>query len=327
MDDDFAAQQCVELREALGCGPDELVGSSAAHAAMLLEIRLVARRNVRVLLTGPSGVGKTATAAVLHRASGRRGAFVSVNASELVPSLAESQLFGHERGSFTGAETRARGLVAEADGGTLFIDEIADLEPSVQAKLLTFLDSGQYRGIGLSEARADVRLVTATNRELASLRSELLARIAQFEIPVPPLAERPGDIPAIAEVLLLRIAQREWEPLIAMRLSPSAEAALLAKTWPMNVRELESVLRKGDIRARAAGTRRICAEHLFPEQDIAELGNGPWEERFGLFRRLIVEDALRACGGHFEKAARLLGISRSSLYAWASAISGRREAG
>jgi DNA-binding NtrC family response regulator len=307
------SRRCGELRELLGCR-DELIGESAALACMLEEIRLVARRKVRVLLTGPTGVGKTTVARVLHRASGRKGPFVSVNAAALPPLMAESLLFGHERGAFTGAEHRYPGLIAEADGGTLFLDEVGDLDPSVQAKLLTFLDRGVYRGLGLDERKANVRLLTATNKDLSALRTDLLERMAQFTIAVPSLSERPGDIPLLAEHALCRMAEEE-DIGPALRLAPDAEAALVARVWPNNVRELERVLLGGDLRARAEAARRIRAVHLFP--DRVDLGQGKvWKARSDAFRKAVIEETMFAVRGRVAEAARLLGVSRASLYAW-----------
>ena len=304
--------RCERLRAELGCEPDELVGESPAHEAMLEDLALVARRRARVLLVGPTGVGKSTVARALHRASSARGPFVSCNAAALPASLAESMLFGHAEGSFTSAVRDQPGLLREADGGTLLLDEVGDLDVSVQAKLLTFLDSGEARGIGLPSRRLDVRLVCATHRDTSALRLDLFERLAQFVLAVPPLSRRPGDIPLLAEASLRRIAQREaLEPL---RLAPDAEARLLAQLWPGNVRQLERALLAADIRARASGARRIRAEHLC--RGAALPGGVRWEERLAAFRGALLAEALEASRGSVPEAAELLGIGRSTLYSW-----------
>lgn len=302
---------CDALRLQLGCDEGELVGESTIHERMLDQLVEVARFNVRVLLTGPTGVGKSTIAHALHRASGRRGVLVPVNAASLSSGLADSLLFGHAKGSFTDASAASEGLVAQANAGTLFIDEVADLEPAVQAKLLTFLDHGSFRGIGREERRADVRLITATNRPLAQLREDLRERIAQVTIDVPALADRPGDIEPLAEALLIRLVSSLGLPQ-PLRLAPDALAALALRPFPNNVRELENVLRRGALRAAHRGSRRILAEHISSDnQPLPQR----WEARLELLRRASIEEALQESAST-EGAAGWLGVGRETLYGW-----------
>jgi DNA-binding NtrC family response regulator len=223
------------------------------------EVALVAPQTIPVLVLGPTGVGKELVAAELHEKSGRSGAFVAVNCAALPPALAESELFGHVAGAFTGSATRGgEGLFAAARGGTLFLDEVGELPEPVQAKLLRALATGEIRAVGASEnRRVDVRIVAATHRELAApaFRDDLRARLQGWIIRVPPLAERREDILPLA----LAFLRREG------RAQPSTDAAeaLLLHDWPLNVRELEQVMRAAAV--RAGGGWQVHLAHLPPE--------------------------------------------------------------
>src|SRR5690606_154315 len=209
-----------------------------------------------VLLTGESGTGKEVVARTLHRLSPRaRGPFVAVNCAALSEHLLESELFGHEKGAFTGADARRRGRLELAAGGTFFLDEVADLKPNLQAKLLRVLQERRFERVGGAQTiEADVRWIAATNRDLRAavvageLRDDLYHRLAVFPLHLPPLRERREDIEPLATLLLGRIAVGLGRP--ALRLTPSALARLREHAWPGNVRELANALERAAILAR-----------------------------------------------------------------------------
>jgi DNA-binding NtrC family response regulator len=210
------------------------------------EIARVAPRRMPVLVLGETGTGKELVARDLHRLSGRPGPFVAVNCAAIPEALAENELFGHAAGAFTGATGRSEGFFVAAERGTLFLDEVAELPPSVQAKLLRVLASGEVRPLGRSEARAvDVRVVAATHGDVSArvtFRPDLLARLAGWTIHLPPLRERREDILDLARLFL----ERESPP---ASVTPAAAEALLLYGWPRNVRELETVMGAASIRA------------------------------------------------------------------------------
>lgn len=226
-----------------------LVGAGRAFTAALGDLQRVAPTTLPVLLLGESGTGKELFARAVHEASPRAaGPFVVVDCSGLTETLFESELFGHERGAFTGANSRKKGLVETAQGGTLFLDEIGDVPLAMQVKLLRLIESGTYRRVGgLDTLQADFRLVAATHKPLERLmeagqfRADLYYRISPFPLELPPLRERPEDIPLLVDSMLQRgngLARRRWE------VSPAAMACLVAHAWPGNVRELRNVLER-----------------------------------------------------------------------------------
>jgi sigma-54 specific flagellar transcriptional regulator A len=226
-----------------------LVGEDPAMRALLLAIRKVAPSDATVLVQGESGTGKELVAEAIHAASPRRaGPLVKVNCAALVETLLLSELFGHEKGSFTGAGARRRGRFELAEGGTLFLDEIGDISPKTQVALLRVLQDKSFERVGgTTSLRANVRIVCATHRDLQAMvsrgqfREDLYYRLRGIALEVPPLRDRLGDLPQIAEVLLARIAAERGEP--TKRLSVAAARRLCAHTWPGNVRELENALR------------------------------------------------------------------------------------
>jgi DNA-binding NtrC family response regulator len=291
----------------------EFVSADARTAELLAVADRVASRDVSVLVTGESGTGKELIARRLHARSPRAaGPFVAVNAAALPDALAESELFGVERGAFTGADQQRAGRFEEAAGGTLFLDEVGELSPAVQAKLLRALEERAVRRLGgTRELPIDVRLVAATNRDLegggadGTFRSDLFFRLAVVRIHLPPLRERPGDVPALARHLAGILGLRHGiEP---APLGEAALAALSAWPWPGNVRELRNVLERAivirgsePIRPDdlALGAARAAREPLHREQRERE----------------AVLEALRRSGGRRDEAARLLGISVRTLY-------------
>lgn len=296
----------------------DLVGSSAAHARLVQRIDACADTHVAVLLLGPTGTGKSLVARLIHERSRLKGAFVAANCAHLTAERAFVDLFGAVRGAYTGLVDARPGLIAEAERGTLFLDEVDSLPLEVQAGLLTFLDRGRWRRVGeTTERSADVRVIAASNQSLDSLvsrhrfRSDLLFRLAQFPILMPALSERVEDIPALARCLLDRCAATARVETLA--LSGDALAWLQARPWPGNLRELESVIRMALLWARAEGANTIEARHFdtegMPQAEPLSLADA--ERRF---RRAFAQAALDDCHGNRAAAARRLGIHRGHLY-------------
>ncbi len=276
----------------------------------------VAPTSATVLLLGESGVGKEVIARCIHAHSRRAGQpFVAVNAAALAPTLIESELFGHERGSFTGATERHAGVFERADGGTLFLDEIGELDAGLQAKLLRVLQEKTFERVGGGKAvQVDVRVIAATNQDLARavsdgrFRSDLYFRLSTFPIEIPPLRERPADIEALAGLFLERAARGLEKP--GLRLSERALSVLRAQRWPGNVRELENTMERAAILAEA----EIEPEHLTilaPGGQSAAAVSGSLNMRE--LERRAIEEALERHAGNRTHAARELGISLRTL--------------
>lgn len=294
---------------------DELVTVNPNMRRFLELVDRVALRDVPVLITGESGTGKELIARRLHRGSARRGGpFVAVNCAALPESLAESELFGHEKGAFTGADKDRPGRFEEANGGTLFLDEIGDLPLPLQAKLLRVLEDGLVRRLGgRRDVPVSVRVVAATNRELhqameaGQFRRDLYYRLAVVRIDLPPLRDRTGDIAALARHFLVTLAARHGLP--TAELSPEALEALERYPWPGNVRELRNVLERALVVRAGSVIRR-------EDVDLPALGSSPLDlplDRDAREREAILE-ALRRANGHRERAAELLGVSVRTLY-------------
>jgi two-component system response regulator AtoC len=281
-------------------------------------VRRVAPTDAPVLLTGETGTGKEVVARAIHNASRRAdGPFVAVNCAALSDTLLESELFGHERGAFTGAEARRRGRIELAEGGTFFLDEIGELRPELQAKLLRVLQEKQFQRVGGQRTLiADVRWIAATNRNLGermregAFRDDLYHRLAVFPVEIPPLRRRREDIVPLAEHLLQRIARDQKKPLVD--LAPDAEELLREADWPGNVRELANVLERAVILSDSPCL--TAAElGLSGGANAASPPRGGDETLESIERRAI-ERALRRAGGHRERAATELGIGLRTLY-------------
>jgi DNA-binding NtrC family response regulator len=287
------------------------LASSTAMNHVLELARAVAQRATTVLLVGDTGSGKGRVARYLHQQSSRaRRSFVELNCAGLHRELTESELFGHERGAFTGAGARKLGLFEAANGGTLFLDEIGELDAGVQAKLLKVVEDRRFRRIGgVDEIEVDVRLVTATHRDLdvdaaeGRFRSDLLYRLNVFTIRVPRLAERRDDIVPLARHFLSLYAGSR------ANLSPEAEALLVAYDWPGNVRELRNVLERAAILCPHGG--EVGAAQLPP---LGPRSNGASDAPLEMAERRVVQRTLEASGGNIVAAARHLGVSRGTLY-------------
>jgi two-component system nitrogen regulation response regulator NtrX len=315
------------LQEELG--PEaELVGRSPSMERVRELVRRAAPSDARILITGESGTGKELVATAIHALSPRSaGPFIRVNSAAIPRDLVESEMFGHERGAFTGATERRRGRFELADGGTLFLDEVADLGAEAQAKLLRALESGVIERVGGSEAiPVDVRVVAATNRDLrdaarqGTFRQDLLFRLEVLPIHLPPLRERSGDIPLLAEFALQRLQRRHG--VRAPTFSPEA-MELLAEGyhWPGNVRELLNVVERLSILHPDArvGAEEVAAvlPGLNPEAAMPsyqEHDRRPLRDRLDDYERSLLSGALDAADGSVADAARRLRTDRANLY-------------
>lgn len=309
--------------------PGGMVGRSDVMETLYREIRQVAGSEATVLLTGETGTGKERAARAIHDLSGRaEGPFVAVNCAALAEGVLESELFGHQRGAFTGAVEDREGLIRSAEGGTLFLDEIGDVSPAVQKRLLRVLQEREVVPVGGSRATpVDVRLVAATHRDLparvaeGSFREDLFFRINVFHIRLPPLRDRRGDIPLLVEHALERHAAADRPGAGAHgppSVSPLAMRALLAHPWPGNVRQLLSALESARIRS---GGGAIQAHHL-PQEIRVAVGEGGDASREDRYRqkgdddreRARIEAALTEADGVRVRAAELLGMGRTTLW-------------
>ena len=254
---------------AINCEEMRMVGKSPAFLQFFEEVSIAAKTRAAIWLYGESGVGKELAARFLHEHSARVGkAYVELNCAALPESLCESELFGYEKGAFTGSQRAKRGLFELADGGTLFLDEVGDFPLSMQGKLLRVLDSGEYRRLGSETThKCDVRVVAATNRDLAqmvregSFRQDLFYRIAGFKVVIPSLRERRTDIPALSQLLLSHLTK---ETGVVYQLSQGALDKLVAHDYPGNIRELRSVLIKASVHCKhgVINTDEIDFDHL-----------------------------------------------------------------
>nr|WP_255771996.1 PEP-CTERM-box response regulator transcription factor [Halorhodospira sp. 9628] len=283
-------------------------------------VERVAPADATVLLRGESGTGKEILAHAVHRLSGRSGQrFVAINCAAIPENLLESELFGYEKGAFTGAHRQTIGKIEYANGGTLFLDEIGDLPLSLQAKLLRFLQERTIERVGGRQSiPVDVRVVCATHRDLGQMiregkfREDLFYRVAEIELTIPALRERQGDAALVAHSLLERFAREQRHP--RREFTPEAIDAIEAHTWPGNVREMENVIRRAVIMADG---KRIA-----PEELGLELPSDGQEGDSSLRLRKVRDQAeqqalLRAlsrCNGNIAQAAALLGVSRPTLY-------------
>ncbi|HEX4476245.1 MAG TPA: sigma 54-interacting transcriptional regulator [Polyangiaceae bacterium] len=304
---------------------DTREGVVVADPAMVQVFQLARRLasvQTTVLILGETGVGKEVIAEQIHHWSARaQGPFVRLNCASLPETLLESELFGHERGAFTGADRRKIGYLEAAQGGTLFLDEIGELPVTVQVKLLNVLESREVRRLGgTQEHPIDVRVVSATHRDLTTevgegrFREDLYYRLSAFTLVVPPLRERQAEIPLIAEMFAREAAHRAGRPPVVME--ASAVTALVRHPWPGNVRELKNAMEHAVV---LADRGRIGVEHL-PEsvrRREAPLATGPSsstvKDKLADLERRSIEEALSAEGGNQTRAARRLGMSRRAL--------------
>jgi transcriptional regulator with GAF, ATPase, and Fis domain len=294
------------------------IGQSEAWRSVLKAATQVASTDTTVLLTGESGTGKEVIARLIHRASAKaRGPFVAVNCAALPEQLLESELFGHERGAFTGAQQSKPGQIELASGGVLFLDEVGEMSPSAQAKLLRVLQEREYQRLGGTRTiRANVRIIAATNRELrraltrGDFREDLYYRLHVFEIRLPPLRQRSEDIVPLSEAFLADIGRSFARPPAGM--TREARRALCEYAWPGNVRELRNVLERAAIVCEGG---LIAPEHLaLSSEDFGARPTGAESTNVKAIERQLIEQVLRECQGNKSKAARRLGLTRKQLY-------------
>jgi DNA-binding NtrC family response regulator len=302
---------------------EELVGRTAAMLEVFKTIGRVAAASEPVLILGESGTGKELVASAIHANSGRAGKpFVRVNCAALSPTLLESELFGHEKGAFTGAVARRTGRFEQAHGGTLFLDEVGELGVDLQAKLLRVLQAGQFERVGGNESlQVDVRVLAATNRHLPALiaegrfREDLFYRLNVVAIVLPPLRARREDIPLLADHVIRRLARKYSWP--HLTLAPETVQALCAQPWPGNVRQLQNVLARAAILARG---RMILPEDVVPPvsadgpTEPARLPSLALKEILAETEMRVIQQALEQERWNRTRAAMVLGISRRQLF-------------
>jgi two-component system, NtrC family, nitrogen regulation response regulator NtrX len=310
---------------------DEMVGSSAALRRVRELVAQVAPGDTRVLITGESGTGKELVAAAIHRASRRAaGPFVAVNSAAIPRDLVESEMFGHERGAFTGASERRMGRFELADHGTLFLDEMGDLNLEAQAKLLRVLETGEVQRLGAERTtRVDVRVIAATNRRLdeavakGQVREDLYFRLNVFPIHLPPLRDRLEDLPALVRHFAMRL-----HPQAPVSFTPDAVAALAGYRWPGNLRELMNVVERLTILADGVVTPEVVGQvlpvHLnsvpqvpSPQSSVPRVGpkdQVSLADSLDNHERALIQAALADAGGTIAEAARMLRTDRANLY-------------
>lgn len=311
---------------------DQLIGSSAAMRSVLEQLGQILQSDVPVCLLGESGTGKEVVARTIHQ-QGRRqnGPFIAINCASIPDQLQESELFGHERGAFTGATNTHLGCFERAEGGTLLLDELGDMHLSTQAKLLRALQEKTIRRVGgAKDIRTDVRVVAATHKDLFAearagrFREDLFFRLMVYPIEIPPLRDRKDDIPVLVGHFLKRLRDDVGRPI--ERMSADAMDALMAHAWPGNVRELQNAVHRAML---TCATNEVQFGDLPPHlrrRGMPAPASGPSSSTThggvaGLptlilrdLERLAIDEALARAGGAIQKAAKLLGIGRATLY-------------
>jgi two-component system response regulator HydG len=329
---------------------NNIIGVSPAFRRMMALVEQVADSSATVLIQGESGTGKELTARAIHERSSRRGGpFVAVNCAALPETLLESELFGYEKGAFTGAAGRKEGRFELADGGTLFLDEVADLSPVTQPKILRVLQEGEFQRVGGTKTiHVDVRIVTATNQDLAALvrekrfREDLFYRLNVITIVAPPLRERREDVPVLAQHFLRLYAAKNNRRLDAF--SDEALACLEAYAWPGNVRELENVVERAVVLARGSRIETADLPDAVVERSVmlvrdeegpAAEGRAPSEGVFKIkvgtplaeVEQRLLEETLRLTKGNKALAARILKIDEKTVFRWLRAGEADKAAG
>jgi two-component system, NtrC family, response regulator HydG len=297
-----------------------IIGRSPAMQRLLDTVAQVAPSEATVLISGESGTGKEVVAGLLHANSARsEGPFVSLNCAAITESLMESELFGHEKGAFTGAERRREGRFQQADGGTLFLDEVSEMPLSMQAKLLRVLQEREFTRVGGDTLlRVDVRVIAATNTQLPDriaagrFREDLYYRLNVVALHLPPLRDRREDIPLLAQHFLEMFAAKNRKPVKGF--SPQAMERLIRRDWPGNVRELMNAVERAVVLARGD----YLADEDLPATGPAAPAGAPPTAGGGLplsaVERAVILDTLAAAGGNKSEAARRLGITRRTLH-------------
>jgi len=316
-DDARALRSQAEKRDVF----EGMVGRDARMLVVFESIKKVAPTDATVLVAGEHGTGKELVARAVHRLSGRAGAFIAFNAAAVPENLVEAELFGSRKGAFTGADRDRKGHFLEADGGTLFIDEVGSMPASMQVKLLRALQEREVVPVGASApVKTDVRVIAATNLDLlhatreGKFREDLFYRLSVVRISLPPLRDRVEDVPQLAAYFLKRRCRERGLP--EKELSPRALRVLLLHEWPGNVRELQSVVERAVLFTPGA---TVDAEHiLFDEDDeVGQVPDSYEEAKKGIverFQRTYIERLLADTGGNISEAARRAGVTRAALH-------------
>ena len=293
-----------------------IVGASPQISRVLRDVEKLGKTDIAILILGESGTGKELLALALHQMSSRKAKpFVAINCAAIPDGLLEAELFGHERGAFTGAVRQAIGKIESANGGTLFLDEIGDMPLATQVKLLRFLEDQVIERVGgRQRIKINVRIVCATHQNLGELisagsfREDLLYRINEVSISLPPLRDREGDVILLANYFLRRYAKEFGRP--SLRFSPEAIEAMSAHPWRGNVRELENRVKRAAVMAEGVAVRAADLDLAAPDK-VASL-NIQDARRFA--ERGVIDRAMAQANGNISKAAALLGVSRPTLY-------------
>jgi len=312
LEENIALQQKLEERYRF----ENIIAKSPGMQQVIEVIKVVAKSNATVLITGETGTGKELVAQAIHSQSYRRGKpFIAVSCAALPESLLESELFGHEKGSFTGAYAQKKGKFEVANGGTLFLDEIGEMSANIQVHLLRVLEEKEFTRVGGNEPiKVDVRVISATNRDVkqavakGQFREDLYYRLNVVNIELPPLRERTEDIPLLAQHFLKKFSVENQKEITDF--SPDATEFLLKYEWPGNVRELENAIERAVIL-----TKNSCIEiaDLSP-QDLVPAGSTSLEKNLKQVEKNHIQEVLAETGGNYTEAARILGISRMTLY-------------
>lgn len=301
-------------------GKHELVWSGETMKKVMAQVERVAASETRVCILGETGTGKELVARTLHEKSPRAGGpFVTLNCAAVPAELIESELFGHEKGSFTGAAGRHLGKFEQAGGGTIFLDEIGDMPLAMQAKLLRVLEESEVERVGGEKPiRVDARVIVATHRNLETLvkegkfRQDLFHRVYVFPLALPPLRERREDIPRLVESFARQVcSQNGWKP---VPFSSEALGALQAYSWPGNVRELRNVVERVMLLAMSGEVDLKTVQLAIPEQSAVQAASGSLADRVQGFERDVILAELKRNGNHITNTAKALGLERSHLY-------------
>jgi len=295
---------------------ENIIAKSSKMQRVIEIIKVVAKSNATVLITGESGTGKELVARAIHSQSHRRNKpFVAVSCAALPESLLESELFGHEKGSFTGAYAQKKGKFEFANGGTLFLDEVGEMSANIQVHLLRVLEEKEFARVGGNEPiRVDVRVISATNKDLRKaiekqeFREDLYYRLNVVNIELPPLRERKEDVPLLAEHFLHKFAMENQKEITGF--SPESMEIVLDYDWPGNVRELENAIERAVILAKDS----LITVADLPQENLSQVRLASTGKNLKEVEKNHVLNVLRETGGNYSEAARILGISRMTLY-------------
>jgi DNA-binding NtrC family response regulator len=316
-------QENLKLREQLGGGT--IIHTGEKMHRLLQQVERVAASESRVCILGETGTGKELIARAIHEKSNRReGPFITLNCAAVPAELIESELFGHEKGAFTGAAGKHIGKVEQANGGTLFLDEIGDMPLPMQAKLLRVLEQSEVERIGGDKpVKVNVRVIVATHRDLqkqvqqGSFRQDLFHRVYVFPVQLPALRERKEDIPALVEHFAQSIAaQNGWKP---VRFTPEALAIMQEHSWPGNIRELRNVVERALLFASGEAVDVDAVQMALPQaipegESLSPNGSGSLAAKVEQFERDAIVAEIKRQHGHITNAAKVLGLERSHLY-------------